>query len=91
MTTCLGKSCSFGLPSVAFVNVYQIVYFFLLLFLDGIWDSIVLVLDSFLSFYFLTSYLALLTSAQIQGLGSIPAGISATLYHTLKEKNSQTD
>ena len=71
MTTCLGKSCSFVLPSVAFVNVYQIVYFFLLLFLDGIWDSIVFVLDSCLS---------LLTSVQIQGAGSTPAVISATLY-----------
>ena len=25
MTTCLGKSCSFGLPCVSFVNVYPCV------------------------------------------------------------------
>ena len=25
MTACLGKSCSFGLPCVSFVNVYQFV------------------------------------------------------------------
>ena len=25
MTTCVGKSCSFGLPRVTFVNVYQFV------------------------------------------------------------------
>ena len=25
MTTCLGKSCSFGLSCVSFVNVYQFV------------------------------------------------------------------
>ena len=26
MTTCLGKSCSYGLLCVSFVNVYQFVY-----------------------------------------------------------------
>ena len=26
MTTCLGKSCSFGLPRVPFVNCYQFMY-----------------------------------------------------------------
>ena len=28
MTACLGKSCSFGLLCVSFVNVYQFVCFF---------------------------------------------------------------
>ena len=27
MTTCLGKSCSFGLPRVPFVNCCQFMYF----------------------------------------------------------------
>ena len=45
MTTCLRKSCSFGLLCVCFVNVYQILcassYPFGIE--DGIWDMIVLI------------------------------------------------
>ena len=54
MTTCLGKSCSFGLPRVPFVNCCQILY--LVIFPFGfkgrIWDLIVSVLDHCLSFNF---------------------------------------
>ena len=41
MTTCLGKSCSFGLPSVLFVNCCQFMYSILLGFEGRIWDLIV--------------------------------------------------
>ena len=46
MTTCFGKSCSFGLPCVSFVS------FINLCFEDGMWDLILLHPDHFLSFYF---------------------------------------
>ena len=54
MTTCLGKSSSFGLPRVPFVNCCQFMYLVIsLLVLRGrIWDLIVSVPDHFLSFYF---------------------------------------
>ena len=48
MTTCLGKSCSFGLLCVSFVNVYSFPFGFD----GGIRDLIVLVADHCLSFYF---------------------------------------
>ena len=53
MTTCLGKSCSFGLPRVPFVNCCQFMYFVisLLVLSAGLWDLIVLVPDHCLSFY----------------------------------------
>ena len=35
MTTCLGDSCSFGLPSMFFVNVYQVVLSFFFFFFEG--------------------------------------------------------
>ena len=44
MTTCLGKSCSFGLLRVPFVNCFG--------FEGMMWDLIVLVPDHCLSFYF---------------------------------------
>ena len=54
MTTCLGKSCSFGLPRVPFVNCCQFMYLVIsLLVLEGrMWDLIVSVPDHCLSFYF---------------------------------------
>ena len=61
MTTCLGKSCSFGLPRVPFVNCYQFMYLVVSLFCfgDRMWDLIVSGPDHCLSFYF--SYDVLVT------------------------------
>ena len=50
MTTCLGKSCSFGLPRVPFVNCCPFMY--LVISLLVMWDLIVSVPDHCLSFYF---------------------------------------
>ena len=54
MTTYLGKSCSFCLPRVPFVNCRQFMYLAISLFgFEGrIWDLIVSVPDHCLSFYF---------------------------------------
>ena len=54
MTTCLVKSCSFGLLYVSFVGVGQIlcVSFFPLSIEGGMWDVIVLIPDRCLSIYF---------------------------------------
>ena len=54
MTTCLGKSCLFGLPRVPFVNCCQFMYLVisLLVFEGRMWDLIVSVPDHCLSFYF---------------------------------------
>ena len=54
MTTCLGKSCSFGLPRVPFVNCCQFDVFscFPFGFEGRLWDLIVSVPDHCLSFYF---------------------------------------
>ena len=54
MITCLGKSCSFALPRVPFVNCCQFMYLVIsFLVLGGrIWDLIVSVPDHCLSFYF---------------------------------------
>ena len=56
MTTCLGKSCSFGLPRVPFVNCCQFMYSvfssFPFDFEDRIWDLIVSVPAHCLYFYF---------------------------------------
>ena len=54
MTTYLGKSCSFCLPRVPFVNCRQFMYLVISLFgFEGrIWDLIVSVPDHCLSFYF---------------------------------------
>ena len=54
MTTYLGKSCSFGLPRVPFVNCRQFMYLVISLFcFEGrMWDLIVSVPDHCLSFYF---------------------------------------
>ena len=49
MTTCLGKSCSFGLPRVCIVNV--MCFFFSFDFEGEVWDYIVLAPDRCLSFY----------------------------------------
>ena len=49
MTTCLGKSCSLGLPRVSFVNCCQFNYF-PFGFEGRIWDLIVSVPDHCLSF-----------------------------------------
>ena len=58
MTTYLGKSCSFCLPRVPYVNCRQFMYLVIsLLVLRGrIWDLIVSVPDHCLSFYFKTIY-----------------------------------
>ena len=55
MTTYLGKSCSFGLPRVPFVNCGQFMYLvtFLFGFEGRMWDLIVSVPDHCLSFYLL--------------------------------------
>ena len=53
MTTYLGKSCSFCLPRVHFVNCCQFMYLvFPFGFEDRIWDLIVSVPDHCLTFYF---------------------------------------
>ena len=54
MTTYLGKSCSFGLPRVPFVNCPSIYVFsyFPFGFEGRMWDLIVSVPDHCLSFYF---------------------------------------
>ena len=54
MTTYLGKSCSFCLPQVPFVNCRQFMNLVISLFgFEGrIWDLIVSVPDHCLSFYF---------------------------------------
>ena len=54
MTTCLGKSRSFGLLCVSFVNVYYIlcVCFFPVGIEGGMWFVIVLIPDHCLSIYF---------------------------------------
>ena len=55
MTTYLGKSCSFGLPRVPFVNCGQFMYLVISLFgFEGrMWDLIVSVPDHCLSLYFI--------------------------------------
>ena len=55
--TCLGKSCSFGLPCVSFVNYCQFIRVFSYFpgFEGKMWDLIVSVPDHCLSFYF-TNY-----------------------------------
>ena len=53
MTTYLGKSCSFGLPRVPFVNCRQFMYLVIsLLVLRTVCDLIVSAPDHCLSFYF---------------------------------------
>ena len=53
MTTCLGKSCSFGLPCVPFVNCCQFMYLVIPFgFEGGMWGLIVSVPDHCLSFTF---------------------------------------
>ena len=54
MTTCLGESCSFGLPRVPFVNCCQFLYLVisLLVLRAGCGVLIVSVPDHCLSFYF---------------------------------------
>ena len=53
MTTYLGKSCSFGLPRVPFVNCRQFMYCYFPFGFEGrMWDLIVSVPDHCLSFYF---------------------------------------
>ena len=61
MTTCLGKSCSFGLPRVLFVNCRQFMYlvFFPFGFEGRMWDLIVSVPDHCLSFYLTLSRLSI--------------------------------
>ena len=53
MTTYLGKSCSFCLPRVPFVNCRQFIFSYFPFGFEGrIWDLIVSVPDHCLSFYF---------------------------------------
>ena len=52
MTTYFGKSYSFCLPRVPFVNCRQFMYYFPFDFEGRIWDLIVSVPDHCLSFYF---------------------------------------
>ena len=52
MTTCLEKSCLFGLHCVSFVNIYQFVCaIFPFGFGGGMWDLIVSIPDHCLSFF----------------------------------------
>ena len=52
MTTCLEKSCSFGLPRMLFVNFCQLVSSYFPFGFEGmIWDLIVSVPDQFLCFH----------------------------------------
>ena len=69
MTTYLGKSCSFCLPRVPFVNCRQFMYLVTSLFgFEGrIWDLIVSVPDHYLSFYFLYTNM-LMGLQQMNGL-----------------------
>ena len=59
MTACLGKSCSFGLPRVLFVNCCQFFVFsyFPFGFEGMMWDLIVSVPDRCLFFYFALLFL----------------------------------
>ena len=70
MTTYLGKSCSFCLPRVPFVNCRQFMYLVisLLCFEGRIWDLIVSVPDHCLSFYFLYSCPQEIKEAAYKGL-----------------------
>ena len=52
MTTYLGKSCSFGLPRVPFVNCRYLFSYFPFGFEGRMWDLIVSVPDHCSSFYF---------------------------------------
>ena len=54
MATCLGKSCSFGLLCMSFINLYQfcVCPSFLFGFEGGAWDLIVLMPDYCFSVYF---------------------------------------
>ena len=57
MTTCLGKSCSFSLLCVSFVNIYQVSYVcpsFPFGIEVGMWDVIVLIPNHCISIYFST-------------------------------------
>ena len=72
MTTYLGKSCSFCLPRVPFVNCRQFMHLvisLLVLRADRIWDRIVSVPDHCLSFYF-TQQVACNTNLQNCSIGS---------------------
>ena len=51
MTTCLGKSCSFGLPRVPFVLSVYVFSYSPFGFESRMWDLIVSVIDHCLSFY----------------------------------------
>ena len=54
MTTCLGKSCSFGLPRVSFrklLSIYDFCYF-PFGYEGRMWDLFVSIPDHCLSFYF---------------------------------------
>ena len=52
MTSCLGKSCSYGLLCVSFVYVYHFLCMFPFGFEEGMWDLFVLIPDHCLSIYF---------------------------------------
>ena len=65
MTTCLGKSCSFGLLCESFVNVFQMYVFisFPFGFGGGMWDLIILISDHCISIYFTSYHTALMQTA----------------------------
>ena len=56
MTTCLGKSCSFGLPRVPFVNCCQFMYLVISLLVLRAGCRIVSVPDHCLSFLFIINF-----------------------------------
>ena len=71
MTTCLGKSFSFNLPCLVFVNVYQLTCVLLSPFgFEGeMWDLIVLVPDYCLSFSCHTVHVYLIFRRAVIGVG----------------------
>ena len=79
MTTCLGKSCSFGLPRVPFLNCCQFMYLVISPFgFEGrMWDLIVSVPDHCLSFYF------------PKGISKIPHICASTSWILLLKSNDK--
>ena len=72
MTTFLGKSCSFCLPRVPFVNCRQFMYCYFPFGFEGrIWDLIVSVPDHCLSFYFATVDIFCLVHSAVSSAGHV--------------------
>ena len=90
MTTCLGKSCSFGLSRKPFVNCRQFMYLVVSLygFEDRIWDLIVSVPDHcffffFFFFFFFYIFESFFTIEKIWD--RLPFFSQETIYHVRTE------